>query len=480
VSSFDPEGRIHLTILHFNDVYEITPVSGGALGGLARVAALRQQLLAANPNTLVTFGGDLYGPAGLAAAVVEGERLDGKQTVAVMNALGVDYMTLGDHELNTITSAQFLARLAETRFTIVSSNICAPDGRPFAAAASTVLEHDCFVVTNAQGKQMRVGIFGLTKPIRLPQVAHTYVDPLVAAADQVAALRDEVDLLIALTHQPLADDQALVQRFPQIDLVLGGDDHAQMRVVTGPGLAPIYKADSNARSVCIIDLWVDPTTGALRIADRVQPITATLPNEPITLAEIARWVDAGFATFRAEGWEPSAVVAHASTALDGFETAVRSHRTAFTDLITAGMQKAAPATELAIICSWAVRLDDCIPAGGTITQYDILRTFSYGCSPVYAVQTPGSLLAEILDFGQRKIGSGSYLLTTANVAWLDGGWQIDGIALNDQRPYLVAMADDLLHDYLFYINEARAPEVRVVGTYCDIGQAFIAQLQDSS
>ena len=30
-----------VTILHFNDVYEITPVEGGKAGGLARVARFR-------------------------------------------------------------------------------------------------------------------------------------------------------------------------------------------------------------------------------------------------------------------------------------------------------------------------------------------------------------------------------------------------------------------------------------------------------
>ena len=136
-----------------------------------------------------------------------------------------------------------------------------------------------------------------------------------------------------------------------------------------------------------------------------------------------------------------------------------------------------PGAALAIVCSWAIRLDDLLPAGGSITRYDIWRTFSYGLSPVYAVETPSSLLAEILDFGRGKVGSGSYLLTTPNVSWNGDGWQIDGAALDRERSYLVAMADDLLNDYLFYINKARAGEVRCLGEYGDIGQALVAELQ---
>ena len=41
---------VSFTVLHFNDVYEITPVEGGQAGGLARVAGLRQRLLAQDPQ----------------------------------------------------------------------------------------------------------------------------------------------------------------------------------------------------------------------------------------------------------------------------------------------------------------------------------------------------------------------------------------------------------------------------------------------
>ena len=468
---------VHLTLLHFNDVYEIIPVSGGRLGGLARVAALRKTLAQANPNTRLFFGGDLYNPSGLGGAVVDGERLDGRQAVAVMNRVGVDYMTFGDHEINTINDAQFAQRLAETNFPVISSNLFAPNGAPFASGQTKVAQNEIFTATNARGDALRVGVFGLTKLIRLPQMAFSYLDWREAAAQQVALLENQVDLLIALTHLPQADDEWLAAHFPAIHLILGGDEHQHLKVAGAAGRAPIYKADSNARSVYILDLFYDTATGGLQIVDHLQPITDSLPDDPETLAETEFWVERAFATFRAAGWEPTEVVSSAPTDLDGFEAAVRSHPTAYTELITQAMRNAVPGAELAIVCSWAIRLDDLLPAGGPITRYDIWRTFSYGLSPVYGVETPGTLLAEILNFGRGKVGSGSYLLTTPNVTWTGDGWQIDGAALDGERSYLVAMADDLLNDYLFYINKARAGEVRCLGEYGDIGQALVAQLQ---
>ena len=50
---------VTLTIVHFNDVYEISPVEGGKSGGLARVATRIKQLA----PQLVTLGGDYLSPS---------------------------------------------------------------------------------------------------------------------------------------------------------------------------------------------------------------------------------------------------------------------------------------------------------------------------------------------------------------------------------------------------------------------------------
>ena len=47
-----------LSILHFNDVYEIEPVNGGMLGGAARVATLVAS--EADSNPLILFSGDAF------------------------------------------------------------------------------------------------------------------------------------------------------------------------------------------------------------------------------------------------------------------------------------------------------------------------------------------------------------------------------------------------------------------------------------
>ena len=58
-------GARTFTILHFNDVYEITPIEGGHAGGLARVARFRAEMKSKDPTVLTTMGGDFVSPSAL-------------------------------------------------------------------------------------------------------------------------------------------------------------------------------------------------------------------------------------------------------------------------------------------------------------------------------------------------------------------------------------------------------------------------------
>lgn len=428
------ETELHLTILHINDVYEITPVSGGKLGGLARIATLKKQLLAQNPNTILTFGGDLYGPSGLSnAAIVDGKPLAGKQAVAVMNTVGVNYATFGDHEFDQFSAEQVLARMAETKYPMISSNLSAADGNPFPGVARNTI----FTVTNSAGDAVRVGLFAVSEPIvGGSKLTVTYQARITATAEQVAALDGQSDILIALTHFGVKEDIDTAQRFPQIDLILGGDDHDHMKVEPGAGLPPIFKSASNARNVQIIDLYFDTATGALRIEDRLQAVTNTIAEDPTTKAEVDKWLQIGFAALRTQGLEPTRVIVTSTIDLDGFATSVRRQPTPLTNLILAGINDTA-AADVSILTSGLLRLDDLIPAGGAFTEYDVVRTFPNNL-PLIALNMPGAVLSGTLAFGARAAGSGSYILATDNVSrTVSGQWLIDGQPLNPGQTYRV-------------------------------------------
>ena len=463
---------VGLTILQMNDVYELTPVSGGAEGGLARVATLRANLRAENPNTYTILAGDLLNPSALSTATVDGQRLAGRQMVDVMNILGLDYATFGNHEFDLSPEA-LSQRLAESKFKWISSNVTQAGGEPFPNVPPNVT----FTAKNDDGKEVRVGIFGLTVGSN-PAAYVAYKDPVAMAEEQVTALRGQVDILIAVTHLSLEGDAALVQQVPEIDFVLGGHEHENAEIERGADFTPVSKADANARSVYVHRLRFDTANKHLDHESTLQRITPELADDSNVAQAVDRWVNAAFDGFRAQGFEPTQEVATATEPLDGREASVRNFATRLTDLMAAGMLHAAPGTELAIFNGGSIRIDDVIPAG-KVTEYDVIRALPFG-DGVVSVQLSGDLLQRALDQGRANQGTGGFLQTanvTRNAA--DDGWLINGAALDVGRSYPVAINDFLLTGREIKLDflTRDAPGLTVTGDHGDIRKALIAELQ---
>jgi 5'-nucleotidase / UDP-sugar diphosphatase len=465
---------VHMTLLQMNDVYEITPVSGGKQGGLARVSTIRQQLLAENPNTYTVLAGDLFNPSALGTAKVDGQRLNGKQIVDVMNVLGLDFATFGNHEFD-LNEPTFAQRLQESKTTWFSSNVMLASGQPITNVASSVI----FTVTNPAGTAVRVGMFGLTLPSN-PVAYVKYLDVKESAAQQVAQLKDQVDVLIAVTHLPWEDDRDLAVSFPEIDLIMGGHEHENIQTWRGADLTPIAKADANARSVYIHDLYYNTATGALEIDSRLRRVTDAIPDEPAVAAAVQQWLDVAFAGFRQLGFEPDNVVTTITEPLDGTEASVRFQPTRLTDLIAQSMVHAVAGAELAMFNGGSIRIDDTLPPG-PITEYDVIRILPFG-GKVMDVEMTGSLLQEVLDAGEANQGLGGYL-QTANVVFdpSTSNWNINGAALDPEQSYRVAINDFLIsgreRGIEFLNRDNPGLKVHETGAEPDVRQTLIDELQ---
>jgi 5'-nucleotidase/UDP-sugar diphosphatase len=339
-----------VTILHLNDVYEITPVEGGRSGGLARVATIRQQLAAARAPLLTTLGGDFLSPSALGTARIDGQPLAGRQMVAVLNAFGLDWTTLGNHEFD-IAFPLFLARLGESRFRYVVSNATDSAGHPFPGIVAHAV-----VRLESRGRTVRVGLIGLvTSANRAAWVR--YADPYEAAKQHVAMLGDSVDAIIALTHLSVAEDQRLASEVPQIDVILGGHEHENYLLRRGPRFTPIIKADANVRSIAVVTLHWNAAGPGQRptVSSELVPITDSIAEDRTVSAEVTRWLDVAFAGYARDGFAPRDVVATTTTPLDGRESTVRTRSGSLTDLILAAMRREAPDAEVAVFNGGSIR-----------------------------------------------------------------------------------------------------------------------------
>jgi 5'-nucleotidase/UDP-sugar diphosphatase len=463
---------VPVTFLHLNDIYEITPVAGGQQGGMARLATLRKQLLKANPRTYTILAGDCFSPSALGTAVVDGEKLAGRHMVAVMNAVGFDFATFGNHEFD-VKPEQFLRRIGESKFKWFSGNVADAEGRPF----PRVEPHVVFTAKGEHGGEVRIGLIGVTLESNKASWVR-YDDPLATAVRQARELRGQVDILIAVTHQSLEADRKLVAAAPEIDLVLGGHEHDNVQQWRGLRFAPIFKADANARSAYVLDLAYDTDRRRLvKMEPHFREITNALPEDRETAELVQDWVKRGYAAFRADGFQPEKEVAKTPEALDGLEATVRNGSGNLTDLIAAAMLKAVPEAELAVFNGGMVRIDDVVPPG-PITQYDVLRMIPFG-GQVLRVDMRGDLLSKVLNQGRANRGEGGYL-QTAGVAGHEGAWTVGGASLDPERVYKVAILDFLmkgLEQGLGFLNE-KADGVEAVAPATDIRFAVIEKMRE--
>lgn len=465
-----PGARPTFTVLHFNDVYEITPVEGGRSGGLARVATLRRRLIDSVGPVITTLGGDFVSPSALGTARVDGERLAGRQMVAVLNALGLDWTTLGNHEFD-IPEAAFRARLAESRFGYVASNVTDSAGRPFPGVRPYAI-----ATVASGGRTLRIGLVGVVLPAN-PQPWVRYDAPLPSLRRHAAMIRDSVDVLIALTHLALADDQRVAETIPEIDLILGGHEHENYLLQRGARFTPIIKGDANVRTVAVVRVEVGAPGARPRVQSTLVPITDALADDRSVGAEVQRWIDKAYAGYRGQGFAPESVVAVLGAPLDGRESVVRTRGGSLSDVILAAMRADVASAEIAIFNGGSIRIDDVVPPG-PITQYDVIRILPFGGKLVRA-ELSGALLRRVLQAGRSNAGSGGFLHVSGASLDAAGTVTVGDAPLEDGRYYRVVLTDFLISGgeigLSFLTREADG--VREVQELRDIRQALIAQLR---
>ena len=197
----------------------------------------------------------------------------GEQMIAALNASGLDVATLGNHEFDFGIEI-LLQRMSEARFSWVVSNVIDTEtGQPIGGASPYLVR---------QFGSLRVGIIGLClsaeEGMARDKLERVRIDdPFEAAARYLPMLKNEkVDAIIALTHLTYAEDRALAEKFPDIDVIIGGHEHFPITAVVGRTL--ISKAGSDAKFVARIDLARSAQAGPGQI-DRFYeliPITGAL------------------------------------------------------------------------------------------------------------------------------------------------------------------------------------------------------------
>jgi len=437
------DGQIEIVFLQLNDVYEIAPLEGGKVGGLARVATIREKLRQENHNTITVMAGDFLNPSVLGTLKHEGKNIAGRQMVDVLNVMGLDLATFGNHEFD-LKEAELLERLRESRFGWVSSNAGHWQGDslrrfPSGPGGDSVSPTWIFDFADADGTRLRIGVTAVTLPsTQKPYVRYSNV--YRAAETGYQSLERMTDCVIGLTHVSIDEDKEISRRVPGIRLIMGGHEHDHMYHQVGNTY--IAKADANAKTVYVHRLRFDKNTRQVDIQSTLVPVDSTVAFEPRTDSVVRKWTDIAARSFREMGFDPDQVLMTAAEPLDGRESSIRNGSTNLTRLVAAAVTAAAPRSELTVLNSGSIRVDDQLT--GAITQYDVLRALPFGGKLVEA-DLSGHLLDSVLSIGRNNKGSGGYLqLDRAAYDETAGRWLVAGKPVNPKKTYRVALPAFLL------------------------------------
>ncbi|KAI9020331.1 Metallo-dependent phosphatase-like protein [Hyaloraphidium curvatum] len=210
-----------LRILAINDVYELAAFPH--LATFVRAEKARAGTPGGPDAVICTVAGDFLSPSQLSS-------LDfGQGMVRVLNACGVDYACLGNHE-SDVPHAGIVKRIDESEFVWINTNLpnfLDEDADPAVKAKMT----DLAVV---QVGDRRVGLIGLcgmtsamlTNPGFRHECVKAYRRPIEVLRELHArhVATGELALLVPITHQPLPEDRALLQS-GLAPLILAGHEH---------------------------------------------------------------------------------------------------------------------------------------------------------------------------------------------------------------------------------------------------------------
>lgn len=442
------DGKLSFTILQVNDVYEIAAIQNEQFGGMARVETIRQELKKKNKNTLTVIAGDFLNPSLLGTMKYEGKRISGRQMVDVMNAVQFDLAAFGNHEFD-VKEHELQERLNESNFPWISANVfhvVEKDTIPFYQERNGVKEEvkGSFIkeFTDEDGTTIKVGFVSVCIPSNPKSFVH-YTDMYEAVQEEYNRIKDQVDVVIGLTHVQIDQDEKIAKLVPNIPLIIGGHEHTQKDKRVGDTF--IRKADANAKSAYIHTIEVDKSSQKTTVDSEYKIIDASIAYDPKVDSLVNQWQCIMKREISKVVKDPDCVIYHADVPLDGKDTPIRSVQTNLGELVARSF---AFSYNDEVDCAFAnggsIRIDDELE--GDLTSVDIFRVLPYGGSAL-KVEMPGSLLERVLEYGETSgKGSGAYL-QRYNANKVDGVWMINKKKVMPSNMYTVVMSDYLLLGY---------------------------------
>ncbi len=267
--------NVKVQLLGINDLHgqldTITQVNGQPAGGIEYTAAALRKEEATNPNTLVLHSGDMIGGSPLISALFQDE-----PTVEVMESIGFDAGTLGNHEFDEgIDELQRMIRGGEH-----PNGTKGYDGMDFPVVAANAYDTrdgkliaDPYTVLSAGGQKIGViGVVTQETPSQIVQKGNESLkitDETEAINTYTEELKDQgIEAIVVLAHNPGTQtgytdafdvSKIAEQADDEVDVIFAAHNHVMMDRVVDDKL--IVQAYSYGSAFSDVDIEIDPETG---------------------------------------------------------------------------------------------------------------------------------------------------------------------------------------------------------------------------
>lgn len=227
-------------ILHTNDVH-------GAVEGYAYIAQLKADYEAKGAEVILVDAGD-YSQGTTYVSVSQGA-----DAVTMMNTVGYDIVTLGNHEFD-YGYAQLKENMTKANFKVLCADVFNEDGTP--------IFDTNYTYTTKSG--VKIGFFGMETPETQTKAHPGKIKGLTfatddaftkAAADQVEALKDD-DIVICVSHLGVGAESKpyrstdLYAAVKGIDFIIDGHSHTVM--TKGENGEPIQSTGTKFANIGVI------------------------------------------------------------------------------------------------------------------------------------------------------------------------------------------------------------------------------------
>ena len=366
------------------DLYEFSPEKGR--GGYAKLASVVRQEKVGEKHSYFVHAGDAYSPSLLSS-------MDkGKSTVDMLNAVGVDYMVLGNHEWDFGPEIA-RKRIWESNFPILASNAKDKDGLPIDGTVRTAM---------VNVGPFRVGIMGLITP-NTKVLASPKTDTFLSVVDTAAALSKELkrqgaNLIVALAHLDYVEDMELFQS-GLVDVLLSGHDH--YHILFDNGKAVWMDSGEDAEKVGVIDVHMKSfmKRGKKRFdweSDMRFVDTKDIPEDRAIAAKVKSYEDLLSKELDIE-------IGKTTTELDSRKKTVRTEEAAIGNLIADAMRDGVNA-DIGIANGGGIRAKKIYEPGTMLKRRDILSELPFG-NVVVKLRLTGAQVREALENGVSKVES---------------------------------------------------------------------------